>query len=120
MTDVGSLHFVKARGKTHRVLIPQPTADPHDPLVWRIPHSEQGSNMLQNWKRFWKASAMFWSIFAAFTQGFGPLAIAPMVPELMEAFDADLAAVLQFTGVCILVLGFSTFVWFVSHGGTAL
>jgi hypothetical protein len=37
----------------------------------------------------------------------------------MEAFDSDLAAVLQFSGVCILVLGFSTFIWFVSCDGTA-
>lgn len=30
MTDVGSHHFVKA---SDRVLVPQPSADPHDPLV---------------------------------------------------------------------------------------
>ena len=31
MADVGSLHFVKGRGT--EVLVPQPSADPHDPLV---------------------------------------------------------------------------------------
>lgn len=47
----------------------------------------------------------------SFTQGFGPLALAPMFPNLMESFDTDLAAVVEFTGVCILVLGFSNFFW---------
>jgi len=28
-----------------------------------------------------------------------------------EAFNCDLAQVVQFTGVCILVLGFSNFIW---------
>lgn len=46
-----------------------------------------------------------------FSQGFGPLALAPMFPQLMEAFDASLADVVKFTGVCILVLGFSNFFW---------
>ena len=47
----------------------------------------------------------------SFTQGFGPLSLAPMIPQLIEAFDSDLAGVLQFTGVAILVLGFSNFLW---------
>ena len=46
-----------------------------------------------------------------FAQGMGPLSLAPMFPELMKAFDCDLAAAVQFTGVCILVLGFSNFIW---------
>jgi hypothetical protein len=33
MADVGSLHFVKA---SDRVLVPQPSESPHDPLVWPI------------------------------------------------------------------------------------
>ena len=48
---------------------------------------------------------------ATFTQGFGPLALAPMFPALIEAFNTDLAGAVQFTGVCILVLGFSNFIW---------
>ena len=47
-------------------------------------------------------------------QGFGPLSLAPTFPYLMEAFDSDLAGVVRFTGVAILVLGFSNFIWFVS------
>ena len=42
----------------------------------------------------------------------GPLALAPMFPQLIEAFDSNLNAVIQFTGVAILVLGFSNFIWY--------
>ncbi|RHZ62586.1 putative MFS transporter [Aspergillus thermomutatus] len=96
MADVGSLHFVKSSPKSDRVLVPQPSQDPHDPL---------------NWSRFWKMSAICMSTAVSFSQGLGPLALAPMFPQLMKSFDADLAAVVKFTGVCILVLGFSNFFW---------
>ncbi len=43
-----------------------------------------------------------------------PLSTAPMFPQLIEAFHSDLASVVQFTGVCILVLGFSNFIWCVT------
>jgi hypothetical protein len=33
MTDVGSHHFVKSAGSSDQVLVPQPSDDPHDPLV---------------------------------------------------------------------------------------
>jgi hypothetical protein len=33
MADVGSHHFVKSSAKSDRVLVPQPSQDPHDPLV---------------------------------------------------------------------------------------
>lgn len=33
MADVGSHHFVKSSSKSDRVLVPQPSEDPHDPLV---------------------------------------------------------------------------------------
>lgn len=48
----------------------------------------------------------------SFIQGMGPLALAPMFDQLMEAFHSSLASVVQFTGVCILVLGFSNFLWY--------
>ena len=54
-------------------------------------------------------------IIMTFAQGFGPLALAPMFPNLIEAFDTDLAGAVQFTGVCILVLGFSNFLWWVER-----
>jgi hypothetical protein len=53
------------------------------------------------------------STAVSFAQGFGPLALAPMFPQLIEAFDSNLTDVVQFTGVCILVLGFSNFLWYV-------
>ncbi|CAI7602543.1 unnamed protein product [Penicillium manginii] len=96
MADVGTHHFVKSSAKSDRVLVPQPSQDPHDPL---------------NWSRFWKMSAMAISTATSFSQGLGPLALAPMFPQLMETFNSDLAGVVQFTGICILVLGFSNFFW---------
>lgn len=33
MADVGTHHFVKSSAKSSRVLVPQPSQDPHDPLV---------------------------------------------------------------------------------------
>ncbi|OJD18177.1 hypothetical protein AJ78_01790 [Emergomyces pasteurianus Ep9510] len=96
MTDVGSYHFVKSSKSSDRVLVPQPSNDPNDPL---------------NWSPFWKTTAMFLSTAVTFTQAFGPLALAPMFPQLIQDFDTDLAGAVKFTGVCILVLGFSNFFW---------
>ena len=47
-----------------------------------------------------------------FAQGIGPLANAPIFPQLIQAYHSDLAGVVQFTGVTILVLGFSNFLWY--------
>ncbi|KAI9877678.1 MAG: hypothetical protein M1830_003158 [Pleopsidium flavum] len=96
MIDVGAHHFVKSSATSDRVLVPQPSEDPHDPL---------------NWNTFWKVSTMTCATAVSFTMGFGPLALAPMFPQLIEAFDSNLTDVVQFTGVCILVLGFSNFIW---------
>jgi hypothetical protein len=94
MADVGSHHFVKGAHRT--VLVPQPSADPNDPLNWSTP---------------WKIACITAASMVTFTQGFGPLALAPMFPVLMESFECSLADAVQFTGVCILVLGFSNFIW---------
>ncbi|KAF2193679.1 MFS general substrate transporter [Zopfia rhizophila CBS 207.26] len=94
MADVGTHHFVKGAGKT--VLVPQPSNDPHDPL---------------NWSTGWKAACITASTMVTFSQGFGPLALAPMFQPIVEDFNCSLADAVQFTGVCILVLGFSNFVW---------
>lgn len=67
--------------------------------------------MPQNWSKTWKITVICLSTAVSFSQGLGPLALAPMFPQLMEAFDTDYAAVVKFTGVCILVLGFSNFFW---------
>lgn len=97
MTDVGTHHFVKGQGRT--VLVPQPSSDPHDPL---------------NWSVMWKGAAITTASVITFSQGFGPLALAPTFPYLMEAFHCSLEDAVQFTGVCILVLGFSNFFWCVT------
>lgn len=95
MTDVGSHHFVKS-GYSSRVLVPQPSDDRHDPL---------------NWSVFWKASCIVSVSWVTFLQGMGPLSLAPMFEPIAESFDRSLADVVQFTGVSILVLGFSNFFW---------
>ncbi|KAJ5609578.1 MFS transporter [Penicillium herquei] len=51
------------------------------------------------------------STAVTFAQNLGPLSLAPMFGEMIVAFDSNLADVIQFTGVCILVLGFSNFIW---------
>ncbi|KAH8805277.1 MFS transporter [Xylogone sp. PMI_703] len=96
MADVGEARFVHSGNSSESVLVPQPSNDPHDPL---------------NWNRKWKFTAMFLATLATFTQAMGPLAIAPQFPALMESFDRSLADVVDFSGICILVLGFSNFFW---------
>jgi len=49
--------------------------------------------------------------FCTFMQGFGPLSLAPMFGDYIEAFHCSLADAVQFTGIAILVLGFSNFIW---------
>lgn len=66
---------------------------------------------MQNWNAFWKFSTMACVTIESSAQGMGPLSLAPMFPQLMKAFHCDLADAVQFTGVCILILGFSNFIW---------
>jgi hypothetical protein len=96
MIDVGTHHFVKSSAAGKQVLVPQPSDDEHDPL---------------NWSPLWKGLAIYCATLTSFAQGMGPLALAPMFGDYIEAFDSNLAAVVQFTGVAILVLGFSNFIW---------
>lgn len=93
MTDVGTHHFVKSDSG---VLVPQPSADPHDPL---------------NWSRKWKFLTIAASTSVTFVQGFGPLSLAPAFPAYMAEWGVGIADVVRFTGVAILVLGFSNFIW---------
>ena len=95
MADVGTHHFVKNVGNK-QVLVPQPSNDSRDPL---------------NWSLGWKLSAIVAANWSTFCQGFGPLALAPMFPYYVKDFNCTLADAVQFTGVCILVLGFSNFIW---------
>jgi MFS family permease len=94
MQDVGTHHFVK--GNNRAVLVPQPSDDPHDPL---------------NWSPFWKGATIFCATAVSFSQNLGPLALAPMFGDYIQLYNRSLADVVQFTGVAILVLGFSNFIW---------
>jgi hypothetical protein len=96
MADIGSHHFVKSTGRSHRVLVPQPSDNPHDPLNWSLTR---------------KLAAIVAASFCTFMQGFGPLSLAPMFGDYIEAFHCSLADAVQFTGIAILVLGFSNFIW---------
>ncbi|KAM0543456.1 hypothetical protein ACHAPJ_012320 [Fusarium lateritium] len=95
MTDIGKHHHVKAK-QSHQVLVPQPSQDPQDPL---------------NWRPMWKFFAIFSVSTMTFTQGFAPLSLAPMFPYMIRDYNSTLEDVIQFTGVTILILGFSNFVW---------
>ncbi|KAI0003894.1 major facilitator superfamily domain-containing protein [Xylariaceae sp. FL0662B] len=113
MKDVGSHHFVKSGHA--KVLVPQPSDDPHDPL---------------NWSLMWKAITLTCATVLSFSLNLGPLALAPMFEEYIKEWDRSLADVVQFTGtfaqeslliyqqesdyvagIAILVLGFSNFIW---------
>ncbi|KAI1336650.1 major facilitator superfamily domain-containing protein [Xylariaceae sp. FL0016] len=95
MKDIGTYHFVKSGGSSN-VLVPQPSDDPHDPL---------------NWNPMWKGLALFCGTFLSFSLNLGPLALAPMFDDYVQEWNRSLADVVQFTGVAILVLGFSNFIW---------
>lgn len=59
----------------------------------------------------WKFLAISNALGSSFTQGFGPLALAPMFGNYIVDFNSTLPDVIQFTGVAILVLGFSNLFW---------
>ena len=67
MKDVGSHHFIKAGEEVGesgaRVLVPQPSNDPHDPL---------------NWSFTWKCITVFCGSLLSFSLNLGPLANAPL------------------------------------------
>lgn len=96
MKDIGTHHFVKGSNTSHSVLIPQPSDDPQDPL---------------NWSPFWKSTTIFCATAVSFALNLGPLALAPMFEYYIVEYNRSLADVIQFTGVAILVLGFSNFIW---------
>lgn len=66
----------------------------------------------QNWSPLWKGLTMFCATLVSFSQGFGPLAIAPMIDDYIVAYDSNLADVVQFNGIAVLALGFSNFIWY--------
>ncbi len=59
----------------------------------------------------WKISTIYCATLVSFTQGLQPLALAPMFEDYVKDFNSNLTDVVQFTGIAILVLGFSNFIW---------
>ncbi|CAK7226848.1 hypothetical protein SBRCBS47491_006367 [Sporothrix bragantina] len=104
MRDVGSHHFLRAGGETGegqtqskcRVLVPQPNDDPNDPL---------------NWTPLWKSLTIFAVTTFTLCMNLGPLACAPMFNSYMAEWNKSLGDVVQFTGIVVLVMGFSNFLW---------
>ncbi|KAL7907642.1 MFS general substrate transporter [Trichoderma velutinum] len=98
MVDVGSHHFIKSGngGGDGRVLVPQPSDDPLDPL---------------NWTYIWKLTTILCASFVSISQNLGPLANAPLFGLYMEEWNISLADAVQTTAVSILVLGFSNLIW---------
>lgn len=119
MIDNAAHHFLKAPGSSNNVLVPQPSDDPRDPLVSSPPTIPESSVQfkdsincfLQNWTPTWKFFAISNALLSTFVQGFGPLALAPMFGFYIQDFHSTLTDVVQFVGVCILVLGFSNLFW---------
>ncbi|KAH8688315.1 major facilitator superfamily domain-containing protein [Ilyonectria robusta] len=98
MRDVGNHHFVKAGDRVGeaQVLVPQPSNDPHDPL---------------NWNKKWKTITIICGSLLSFSLNLGPLANAPLFEAYIHEWGCSLAEAIQFTGIAILVLGFSNFIW---------
>lgn len=71
MTDVGSHHFIKSSSSKEagRVLVPQPSDDPLDPL---------------NWSLLWKWTTLLCVSFVSISQNLGPLANAPLFGPYLE------------------------------------
>ncbi|RFU79416.1 mfs transporter [Trichoderma arundinaceum] len=100
MIDVGPRHFIKSGkdGQDARVLVPQPSDDPLDPL---------------NWTNFWKITTILCASFVSISQNLGPLANAPLFGLYMQEWNVSLEDAVQTTAsaVTILVLGFSNLIW---------
>ncbi|KAK4082430.1 uncharacterized protein Triagg1_2242 [Trichoderma aggressivum f. europaeum] len=84
MVDVGSHHFIKSGngGGDGRVLVPQPSDDPLDPL---------------NWSYTWKLITIICASFVSISQNLGPLANAPLFGLYMEEWNVSLADAVQTT-----------------------
>lgn len=59
----------------------------------------------------WKASAIIAASMMSFTQALEPLASAPVFGAYIDAFDCTLAQAIQTTGIALLILGFSNYLW---------
>jgi hypothetical protein len=94
LADLTSTHFVHGRNKDV-VLVPQPTAYLHDPLVRH--HRSSPRCMLltttQNWSAFWKYATLVTCTIYMFLGNFTALSIAPLTPILIKEFDTTLSKV---------------------------
>jgi hypothetical protein len=85
---VGSIHFKHSAAQGHRVLVPQPSSDPHDPF---------------NWSRAWKTLTMAGMAISSFANGFGPLSEAPQIPAYIEEWGISLPDGIQTVSLFIVL-----------------
>jgi hypothetical protein len=78
------------------VLVPQPSNNPHDPLVyspWYHVLQEQSilTRLIQNWSRGWKLAAVANQAFFCLVSLLLPLSIAPLTPILVKEFNKSVS-----------------------------
>ena len=95
LTDLEDTHFIRG-GRKGVVLVPQPTSDPHDPLVRHSsvpPEDCPMADVSQNWSPFWKYVTLLNCSLYMFLGNFTALSIAPLTPIYLEYFDTTLTRV---------------------------
>lgn len=94
--SVNEIHFVKSRGESGRVLVPQPTNDPHDPL---------------NWSTTWKITTVVMASLYTLIQPATQVSIGPIFTIFIEEWNITFTQCANFGGVTVLSLGFINFLW---------
>ncbi|KAG9787244.1 hypothetical protein KCU88_g2013, partial [Aureobasidium melanogenum] len=96
MAEVAGIHLVHAHNRPNAtVLVPQPTASPHDPL---------------NWSKLWKTIVLTNQGLFVLASIITTLSIAPLTPVYMAEWNKSLTQVNLLTGVTVLCLGYANFV----------
>ncbi|EXJ82934.1 hypothetical protein A1O3_06751 [Capronia epimyces CBS 606.96] len=96
MAEVAGIHLVHAHNKpTATVLVPQPTASPHDPL---------------NWSKSWKTLVLANQGLFVLSSIIPALSIAPLTPIYVAKWGKSLTEVAFLTGVTVISLGYANLV----------
>ncbi|EHK23172.1 uncharacterized protein TRIVIDRAFT_149439 [Trichoderma virens Gv29-8] len=96
MTNMDGASFDHDSGNQDTiVLIPQPTADPHDPL---------------NWSTLWKTLVIVNQGIFVIASVIPTMSIAPLTPIFMQQWQKSLADVALLTGVTVILLGYCNFI----------
>jgi MFS family permease len=93
--DVAHAYLKHTTGRSHSMLIPQPSDNSNDPL---------------NWSRKWKLVTMTLQGIFVLLSVLTNLSIAPLTPIYMELWNKSVSQIALLTGVCVLSLGYANFV----------